>query len=252
MLAIAVLLSPIAAGLLAWAALRLLGVPESYVLTGGVVALLASFGLLVVTVYAGLDTCLDEDRSGIYHWSPQERFCDDEATSPALGLMMLATPLLITVVGMTLLGRGRSTAGRLVLCLFVVVPVLPWVWISSMAVYRSDDRPVLTAPLLRTETAALPARVCFHFGIREGPRGTRPLPTTMRECVDLARTPAAAALTHDYDEGRTPGAVQDVGQELTIRGLPIRPGPVGDEGLVVERAYRLTGAEAAAGAEMVY
>ncbi|MGD9570971.1 MAG: hypothetical protein AB7V62_03680 [Thermoleophilia bacterium] len=67
----------------------------------------------------------------------------------------------------------------------------------------------------------------------------------------LLRTETASALTHAYDEGSTGWAIDRAGRELTIRGLPIRPGPVGREGLVVERAYVLTGAEAAVGAREI-
>jgi hypothetical protein len=42
-----------------------------------------------------------------------------------------------------------------------------------------------------------------------------------------------------------------MGQRLTREGVPVRPGPTGVDGLVVDRAYRLPDREARDGATLV-
>ncbi len=50
----------------------------------------------------------------------------------------------------------------------------------------------------------------------------------------------ALALTPEYDQGQTPFDLDEMGKNLTARGLPVRPGGKGVRGLIVTRAYRLS------------
>jgi hypothetical protein len=58
-------------------------------------------------------------------------------------------------------------------------------------------------------------------------------------------------LTANYDEGRSMTALEQMGQNLTARGLPVHTGKTGVDGLVVTNTYELPGAAAEAGSERV-
>jgi hypothetical protein len=216
-------------------------------------AALATGGLAALVVggfYALLAECLYESDYGFaWHWSPRRELCDEENSPAQLGYYALAVaPPLVASLGAFLWSRRRRTAGFVASLSLLGVVFLPFAYIEALPVYSLERTPVLHDPYLRVPTDSGSPRACYVFGIAHGPDRIQPTDETERVCVDLARTPAALALTAGYDGGETSYALTWLGRTLTENGMDEG---TEWEGLVVERVYRLPGTEARAGASLI-
>lgn len=205
-------------------------------------------GVLVVSMFfVSFGECVDESRERplSWPWSPRREFCNAPTSHASVGAYALfLLPSLLIIVATVLGNRGLSLVSWLIFALLLAVPFLPRIYVESLPVYRLDNYPILHAPLLRRAAHGQPPRVCYAYGIVFGPRKTPVTDDTERTCVDLVPTREAVTLTPAYDQGRTPYDLEWMGKNLTARGLPIRPGGTGVNGLVVERVYRLPGRKA--------
>jgi hypothetical protein len=227
--------------------------PRAIVLAG-IGAVGATAVLVVSLFFVSFGECLAENREQplSWPWSPRRQFCNAPSSHASVGAYALfLLPSLLIIVGTILAKRGPRLSSWPIFALLLVVPFLPGIYVDSLPIYRLDDYPILHAPLLRQAVNGQPARVCYAYGIVFGPRKEPVTDDTERTCVDLLPTRQALALTPAYDEGRTIYDLEWMGKNLTGRGLPVRPGGTGIDGLVVKRVYKLSGRKALEGSTAI-
>jgi hypothetical protein len=213
------------------------------VAVGGTVATAA--GLFVVS----FSECWAENRYPepplSWPWSPRREFCQSGSAESHAALALLVIPTLIACVGAALFRVRRRRPAFAVLALVAVTPFLPGVYVSRLSYYRLDSYPILHDPYVRPATNESPARACYAYGIVYGPRTTPVTDETQRVCADLARTPEAAELVPEYESMPNYSTIrwrlEWLGKRLTEERMS--PGTEYD-GLVAERVYKLSGAEA--------
>ena len=208
--------------------------------------------LLGVSLFlVSIGECVSEnsDLPASWPWSPRRQFCSGGGHAALGGLALLLAPtVLIATSALLTRGHWRRTAVWCAVVTSVILALpLPRLYISSLPLYRLDSYPILHDPLLRPAAGGVRARICYAYGIVDGPRKAPVTADTPRACIEMVDTPQARVLTTAYDEGRTIYELEWVGKNLTARGLP-RRGETGVNGLVVTNAYELPGPAAAAGA----
>jgi hypothetical protein len=238
-------------------------VPLSALLTGGVLhvagvsrraAVWAAVAAAVVTAVVACTVfltfvfeCASDGGSDpeAWPWSPRNQLCDGSGWEPVvLGMLaLLLVPTVLITLGTWLRSRGRRGLGWVAYAGLLATPALSGIYVAALPVYEVEEYPILHTPLLRVAHGSEAPRVCYAYGIV----GEAP-PDPTRHCLDLERTRRALRLTNAYDEGETVFDLEEAGKELTQKGLPVRPGETGVDGLVVARAYTLSAADARNGA----
>jgi hypothetical protein len=236
--------------------LRAAGVPRREALWAALAAGAATGVAFVALALTAFGECVGEnpDRAPdpSWPWSPRREFCDDRSSPAALGaLALLLVPTAAVMLGTFLRSKQHQALSWTAYAILLATPVLPSVYIGALPVYRVDSHPVLHRPLLRPVSASKPARVCYLYGIAFGPRKVEVTSGTTRHCVELKPTPQALSLTPKYDLGQTSYDLDWMGRRLTEKGLPVRPGDTGVDGLVVDRAYKLPESQARIGAKPI-
>jgi hypothetical protein len=189
--------------------------------------------------------CVAENRTPppppSWPWSPRREFCDPGSGAALGGFAMLAAPALVAL-GAALLARTRlRPVGFAVLAVLIPMPLLPEIYVTSLPYYRLDDYPILHSPRLLPASPSRPATACYEYGIASGPRQSVEIrPEDRLTCVEFERTAAARSLTPETDAGPTQLELEEVGKNLTAKGLPPEPGDTGADGLVVTRAFELS------------
>jgi hypothetical protein len=232
------------------------GVRRRTALWAGVAAGLVTTVALVASLLTGFGECGVENPEPApplsWPWSPRRQFCSDDSSPAALGALgPLLLPAAMVMLGTFLRFKKQAALGWIAYAIVLTAPVLPSLYVDALPYYRLDSYPVLHEPLLRPASEGGPARACYVYGIAHGPRKIETTSATSLECVDLEPTAEALSLTPSYDQGRTIYDLDWMGKKLTQKGLPIRPGPTGVEGLVVDRAYKLPDGRARVGATLV-
>jgi hypothetical protein len=250
-----VLVVPVSA-LVTGVGLRAAGVPRRTAVWAGIAAGAVTAIALVAVWLTAYGECLAENPEPApppsWPWSPRRQFCNDASSPAALGALgLLLVPTAMVVLGTFLRFKEHPALGWTAYAVVLATPVLPSVYVNALPYYRLDSYPVLHQPLLRPASGSQPPRVCYVYGIAFGPRKVEVTSATRHECVDLKPTPQALSLTPSYDEGRTSYDLDWMGKKLTQRGLPVRRGATGVDGLVIDRAYELPDSQARIGATLL-
>jgi hypothetical protein len=189
--------------------------------------------------------CLAENRTPppppSWPWSPRREFCDP-SSGPALGgFAMLAAPTLVALFAAVLARTQLRPLGFAVLAMLIPTPLLPEIYVTSLPYYKLDEYPILHRPRLLPASSLRPATACYEYGIASGPRQSNVIrPEDRLTCVEFERTAAARSLAPPTDAGPTQLELEQVGKNLTAKGLPPEPGDTGVHGLVVTRAFELS------------
>jgi hypothetical protein len=209
----------------------------------GLVTAVVAFTVLLAFIFECASDGGSDPES--WPWSPRNQLCDGSGAQPeVLGMLaLLLVPTILITLGTWLRSRGRRGLSWVAYAGLLATPALAGLYVAALPVYEVDEYPILHTPLLRVARGSTPPRVCYAYGIVG-----EVLPSATRHCIELEPTPEVRRLTLAYDEGVTEFDLEQVGKELTQKGLPVRPGETGVEGYVVTRAYTLSGAEARAGA----
>jgi hypothetical protein len=209
----------------------------------GVVTAVVAFTVLLTFIFECASDGGSDPES--WPWSPRNQLCDGSGRQPEVLAMLalLLVPTILITLATWLRSRGRRGLSRVAYAALLATPALSGFYVAALPVYEVDEYPILHTPLLRVARGSEPPRVCYAYGIVG-----EPPPSATRHCVELEPTPRALRLTTAYDEGETVFDLEEAGKKLTQKGLPVRPGETGIDGLVVTRAYTLSAAEARAGA----
>jgi len=229
--------------------LRRIGERRDMAIFLGVITAILCAAVELVTVFVAFGECLAENPDppppSSYPWSPRRQYCNEGSAESIGGLALILVPAIGIVLGTVFRRREWLVPAFLAYALVPLAPFVPNLYLEALPYDRIEDTEVFYDPVLRPASGETGPRVCMRYGLAYGEAARQPEdPFAERTCVDLEPTEEARRLTDEYDQGRTPGALDNLADDLSQRGAEVEEGETAVPGIVISDVYRMTLGEA--------